>query len=306
MTIEGDPDCSRTSPGYRAPPSAGPRSPVVRTRDRPGSLRGEREPARRRIGAVPGRSSRSWASRALGLTSFGGPIAHIGYFRREYVDRDAAGSTRPRSPTSSRCASSCPDRPAASSGSRSARVGPGMLGGLAAWLGFTLPSAIALTALGVLAASADLADAGWVHGLKLAAVAVVAQAVWVMAGSARRRTGRAGPSRSRRPPWRSPGRRRSRRSRSSRAGASVGRLLLAPPLATRPGAEPSPVSRRVGIVCLAAVRGAAARAAAAARDRAASRSRCSTASIASGALVFGGGHVVLPLLQSDRRRARAG
>ena len=57
----------------------------------------------------------------------------------------------------------------------------GMRGGLAAWVGFTLPSAIALALLGILAASTDLSGAGWVHGLKLAAVAVVAQAVLAMA-----------------------------------------------------------------------------------------------------------------------------
>ena len=54
----------------------------------------------------------------------------------------------------------------------------GMPGGIAAWLGFTLPSAVALTIFGLLAATTDLSGAGWVHGLKLAAVAVVAQAVW--------------------------------------------------------------------------------------------------------------------------------
>ena len=55
-----------------------------------------------------------------------------------------------------------------------------MIGGLAAWLGFTLPSAIAMIVFGLYAASIDLSTAGWVHGLKLAAVAIVAQAVWTM------------------------------------------------------------------------------------------------------------------------------
>ena len=57
----------------------------------------------------------------------------------------------------------------------------GKLGGLAAWLGFTLPSAVILTALALWARDVDLADAGWVHGLEFAAAAVVAAAVIAMA-----------------------------------------------------------------------------------------------------------------------------
>ncbi|HEY4752683.1 MAG TPA: chromate transporter, partial [Candidatus Limnocylindrales bacterium] len=118
----------------------------------------------------------------LGLTSFGGPVAHIGYFRREYVDRrgwlDAAAfgdlvalvQLLP-GPASSQLGIAI--------GARRA----GVRGGLAAWLGFSAPSAIAMIALGVAATRVDLADAGWVHGLKLAAVAVVAQAVVSMARS---------------------------------------------------------------------------------------------------------------------------
>ncbi|MFL5689162.1 MAG: chromate transporter, partial [Chloroflexota bacterium] len=116
----------------------------------------------------------------LGLTSFGGPIAHIGYFRREYVTRRGwldeiafadlvtLAQILP-GPASSQIGIAIGTRRA------------GMAGGVAAWLGFTLPSAIALTGLGLIAASTDLAGAGWVHGLKVAAVAVVAQAVRVMA-----------------------------------------------------------------------------------------------------------------------------
>ena len=57
----------------------------------------------------------------------------------------------------------------------------GMVGGVAAWLGFTLPSAIALVLFGLLARTADVSSAGWVDGLKIAAVAIVAQAVYLMA-----------------------------------------------------------------------------------------------------------------------------
>src|SRR5205814_10583579 len=57
----------------------------------------------------------------------------------------------------------------------------GLLGGLAAWLGFTLPSAAAVTAFAYVVDRFDVGSAGWVHGLKIVAVAVVAQAVWGLA-----------------------------------------------------------------------------------------------------------------------------
>ena len=116
----------------------------------------------------------------LGLTSFGGPVAHLGYFRREYVDRrqwlDEA--------TYADLLSLCQLLPGPASSELGIAIGTlraGRLGGLAAWLGFTLPSAVALTLFALLSSNVDLATAGWVEGLKLAAVAVVAQAVLVMA-----------------------------------------------------------------------------------------------------------------------------
>jgi len=117
----------------------------------------------------------------LGLTSFGGPVAHLGYFRTELVARrrwlgDGAYA----------------DLVALSQllpGPASSKVGmalglhrAGMHGLLAAWAGFTLPSALALCAFAVgVAQFGDLAGAGWVAGLKVAAVAVVAHAVLGMA-----------------------------------------------------------------------------------------------------------------------------
>jgi chromate transporter len=117
----------------------------------------------------------------LGLTSFGGPIAHLGFFRTEFVERrrwlDEAHYA---------------DVVALSQflpGPASSKVGiiigvlrAGIPGALAAWLGFTLPSALALILFGYgVAALGDLSGAGWLHGLKIVAVAVVAQAVWGMA-----------------------------------------------------------------------------------------------------------------------------
>ena len=112
----------------------------------------------------------------LGLTSFGGPIAHIGYFRSEIVERRKW--VHPE--IFADLVALCQVLPGAASSQLGFAIGTrraGLAGGLAAWAGFTLPSAAMMVALGLVASSADLSGAGWVHGLKLAAVAVVAQAV---------------------------------------------------------------------------------------------------------------------------------
>src|SRR3989441_5322139 len=121
-------------------------------------------------------------STRLGLTSFGGPIAHLGYYREEYVVRrrwlDEAQYAD--------LVALCQFLPGPASSQVSIAIGimrAGLLGGVAAWLGFTLPSAVALLAFAYGVQSLGIADAGWLHGLKVVAVAVVAQAVWGMARS---------------------------------------------------------------------------------------------------------------------------
>ncbi|WP_354532672.1 chromate efflux transporter [Ralstonia sp. 1138] len=117
----------------------------------------------------------------LGLTSFGGPVAHIGYFRREFVERrrwlDDATFTD--------LVGLCQFLPGPASSQVGFSVGllrAGWRGGLAAWCGFTLPSVLLLLAFAMLAPSlGGPVGAGLIHGLKLVAVAVVAQAVWDMA-----------------------------------------------------------------------------------------------------------------------------
>ena len=121
------------------------------------------------------------AATKLGFTSFGGPIAHIGYFHQEYVVRRKWLDQH----TYGDLVALCQFLPGPASSQVGIAIGvmrAGLLGGLAAWLGFTLPSAIALTtlALGVQWAAPEQ-TAGWLHGLKIVAVAVVAQAVWSMA-----------------------------------------------------------------------------------------------------------------------------
>ncbi len=117
----------------------------------------------------------------LGLTSFGGPVAHLGYFREEFVNRrrwlDEARYAD--------LVALCQFLPGPASSQVGIAVGlmrGGYGGSLAAWAGFTLPSAIALTlfALGI-ASWSDAVPDGLLHGLKIVAVAVVAQAVWGMA-----------------------------------------------------------------------------------------------------------------------------
>jgi len=123
------------------------------------------------------------AALRLGCTSFGGPVAHLGYFRKEYVERrrwldDAHYAD---------LVALCQFLPGPASSQVGFGIGflqRGLAGGLAAWCGFTLPSAALMLgfAYGVTALG-SLGAAGWLAGLKAAAVAVVAQAVWSMAGS---------------------------------------------------------------------------------------------------------------------------
>ncbi len=231
----------------------------------------------------------------LGLTSFGGPVAHLGYFRREYVlrrewlDEAAFGDLVALAQLLPGPASS---QLGIAIGTRRA----GIPGGLAAWVGFTAPSAALMIGLGVAATRLDLASAGWVAGLKLAAVAVVAQAVVAMA----RRLA---------PDW---------RRRAMAALATAAALALATPfaqvaiiaagvgigLAVLPGTaeaavvgEPRTVSRRTGVALLATL--AALLAALPLLAGLDDSMALFDSFFRSGALVFGGGHVVLPLLHAN-------
>jgi chromate transporter len=125
-----------------------------------------------------------WIFLKLGLTSFGGPIAHLGYFRDEFVVRRRWLNDAGYGDLVALC--QFIPGPASSQVGFSLGVlrGNGLLGGLAAWLGFTMPSAIVLCAfaLGATAFTGPMAE-GFLHGLKLVAVAVVAQAIWGMAGN---------------------------------------------------------------------------------------------------------------------------
>lgn len=117
----------------------------------------------------------------LGLTSFGGPVAHIGYFRDEFVARrrwldDGAYAEYVA------LAQFLPGPASSQVGLAVGLHRAGLAGSLAAWLGFTLPSAVIMTGLGLGVAVLDgLSIDAVLHGLKLVAVAVVMQALWQMA-----------------------------------------------------------------------------------------------------------------------------
>jgi len=117
----------------------------------------------------------------LGLTSFGGPVAHLGYFRAEFVERRRWLDE----PTFADIVALCQFLPGPASSQVGISLGilrAGLPGAFAAWLGFTTPSALAMILFGYgVTAFGDLSRAAWLHGLKIVAVAVVAQAVWGMA-----------------------------------------------------------------------------------------------------------------------------
>ncbi|WP_371741253.1 chromate efflux transporter [Agrobacterium sp. OT33] len=234
----------------------------------------------------------------LGVSSFGGPIAHLGYFRDELVVRrkwiDEAGYAD--------LVALCQFLPGPASSQVGFALGllrAGPLGALAAWTAFTLPSAILLLLFATVAASIEgPVGTGLLHGLKIVAVAVVAQAVWGMAKSL------------------APDRQRASIALAGivcvvfLAGA-FGQILalavgaIAGLVFCRDGAAREAahlqfrVPKSLGYIALAAfilLLGLLPLLAAVAGSQGLS---LFDAFYRAGALVFGGGHVVLPLLQSE-------
>lgn len=235
----------------------------------------------------------------LGLTSFGGPIAHLGYFRNELVLRrkwiDESGYAD--------LVALCQFLPGPASSQVGFSLGilrcNGLKGGLAAWLGFTIPSALIMLAFALGATSLEGAIAeGMLHGLKLVAAAVVAQAIWGMARNLTPDGPRAGVG-------------LAALALVTAFGGSFGQIgaivfgavaglwLCRGNVAVVGAHLDLPVSRRAGAVALVLyfillvvppfLVGAGDRQAIVLFD----------AFYRSGALVFSGGHVVLPLLQSS-------
>jgi chromate transporter len=235
------------------------------------------------------------AALGLGLTSFGGPIAHLGYFERTFVRRrrwlssgDYAGLV-----------ALCQMIPGPASSQVILLIGlrrAGWAGALAAWFGFTLPSALLMFAFARLAPylTGGIAQAA-LHGLKLVAVAIVAQAVWIMAGKL------------------CPDVRRTAIAVLAATillllgdpliqllvlvGGGIGGVALCRDAQNQATAPTMAVGRGAGVAALTAFLLLLIALPLAAR--AAPRSMLAMAAIfyRAGALVFGGGHVVLPLLR---------
>ena len=239
----------------------------------------------------------------LGLTSFGGPVAHLGYFRealvvrRGWVDEETYADLLALcqflpGPASSQMGF-CLGMLRCQNAGRSA-----LLGGLAAWAGFTLPSALMMLACAMgLARVSGAAMLGALHGLKLMAVAVVAQALWGMARSLAPDGVRAGLALAAvlalafiGGPLVQVG--------AIVGGALAGLVLCRQGPALTVGALPQGLSRRGGALLLAAF-GLLLAAALLMPTGAAPALRLAAAFYRAGALVFGGGHVVLPLLQAQ-------
>ena len=234
----------------------------------------------------------------LGLTSFGGPVAHLGYFREELVVRRRWLSERNYADLVALC-QFLPGPASSQVGMALGLARAGYPGALAAWLGFTLPSAVALIlfALG-LAHWGDAVPAGLLHGLKVVAVAVVAQAVWGMARSLCPDAPRI-----------------SLMAVAACAvlwwssawaqvlvlalAALVGLWTLAPGQGAAHEPLPIPVGRRAGMAWLALFVALLLGLPWAAAVFPHATLAVADAFYRAGSLVFGGGHVVLPLLQAE-------
>ncbi len=230
----------------------------------------------------------------LGCTCFGGPIAHLGYFRAEFVQRRKWLTERAYGDLVA-LAQFLPGPASSQTGFGIGLMRGGLPGGLAAWTGFTLPSAflMVLFAYGAGSIAESHTGAGVLHGLKLVAVAIVAQAVLGMARSlcpdrARAAIGTAALVVTLLLPW------PPVQVAMIVAGGIAGWALCRGAAEPAPDALAMPVSRRFGAVCLAAFFAVLALAFLPVRSGVVA---LFDAFYRSGALVFGGGHVVLPLLR---------
>lgn len=234
----------------------------------------------------------------LGLTSFGGPIAHLGYFRDEFVTRRRWLSERSYADLVALC-QFLPGPASSQVGMALGLSRSGYGGALAAWAGFTLPSAIALIlfALGM-SGYGDALSPGALHGLKVVAVAVVAQAVWGMARNLCTDVPRVTimavatcvvllvPS-----AWGQVG--------MIAAAGIAGLLLFKPAQGVAHDPLPITVSHRAGVIWLTLFFALLVGLPVLAQLMPGQTMARVDAFYRAGSLVFGGGHVVLPLLQAE-------
>lgn len=119
-------------------------------------------------------------STRLGFTSFGGPVAHLGYFHEEYVRRRKWMDEKSYADLVALC-QFLPGPASSQVGMGIGIMRAGVLGGMVSFLGFTLPSVVALVLFALFLQRLGVTDAGWIHGLKIVAVAVVGHAILGMA-----------------------------------------------------------------------------------------------------------------------------
>jgi chromate transporter len=116
----------------------------------------------------------------LGFTSFGGPTAHLGYFREEYVHRRKWLDEKAYADLVALC-QFLPGPASSQVGIAIGMIRAGLPGAIASWIGFTIPSIFILVLFALVVKRFPMQETGWLHGLLVVAVAVVAQAVWGMA-----------------------------------------------------------------------------------------------------------------------------
>ncbi|MFW5417933.1 chromate efflux transporter [Nocardiopsis sp. CNT-189] len=237
----------------------------------------------------------------LGLTSFGGPVAHLGYFRDAFVARRGWIGEQAYADL----VALCQFLPGPASSQVGMAIGlrrAGFAGMAAAWAAFTLPSAVLMTAFALGAQALDVQGAGWAAGLKAAAAAVVAHALLGMAAglaSGRRRAAVAVGAMV--PALLLPS--AVGQLAAIALGAAAGLLWLrapeAPGAGGAEGGPASPVGRRTALACLGAFALLLGGLPVLAAAVPAPAIGLADGFYRSGALVFGGGHVVLPLLQAE-------
>jgi chromate transporter len=260
-------------------------------------------PAKQQAPAVDAAPNGSWREvlavfTRLGLTSFGGPVAHLGYFRAELVQRRRWLDDASYADLVALC-QFLPGPASSQVGIAAGLLRAGYAGALAAWVGFTLPSAVAMVLFAYgMGVAGDTAGSGWLHGLKVAAVAVVAQAVLGMARTLAPDRERASlavaaavmvlaiPS-----AWGQIG--------AILLGGVIGVTLLRTETPVDHAALPLRVSRRTGAVCLLLFFALLIALPILASVLPAQGLKEFDAFYRAGSLVFGGGHVVLPLLQAS-------
>ncbi|MGE7625531.1 chromate transporter [Viridibacillus sp. NPDC096237] len=235
-------------------------------------------------------------STKLGLTSFGGPVAHLGYFHDEYIRRRKWMDEK----SYADLVALCQFLPGPASSQIGIGIGvmrAGVLGGLVSFIGFTLPSVIVLILFALVLHGLDIGDAGWIHGLKIVAVVIVAHAILGMA------------------PKLAPDLKRKAlvlfalvgtllwQSAFNQVGiivlsAIIGFILYKQHTENDEAKTYFPISRSVGVICLTLFFGLLIFLPILREVTSLSWIAMFDSFYRSGSLVFGGGHVVLPLLEN--------